>query len=130
MAKKTSGQNPVDEAYLRSLMAGVLSEPPLSPSPSVTGESGGNRETALSDEKEKADDRVNETVKGVPDADDTGRPEVIAEKPSPKRYARHWPTSSVNFSHPINAKAGKGCISTRNCTRKYQSSWALPENGS
>lgn len=39
MAKKTSGQNPVDEAYLRSLMAGVPSEPPLSPSPSVTGES-------------------------------------------------------------------------------------------
>lgn len=28
MAKKTSGQNPVDEAYLRSLMAGVPSEPP------------------------------------------------------------------------------------------------------
>ena len=26
MAKKTSGQNPVDEAYLRSLMAGVPSE--------------------------------------------------------------------------------------------------------
>ena len=26
MAKKTSGQNPVDEAYLRSLMAGVPSD--------------------------------------------------------------------------------------------------------
>lgn len=37
MAKKTSGQNPVDEVYLRSLMAGVPSEP--SPPPSVTGES-------------------------------------------------------------------------------------------
>ena len=31
MAKKTSGQNLVDEAYLRSLMAGVPSEPALSP---------------------------------------------------------------------------------------------------
>ena len=31
MAKKTSGQNPVDEAYLRSLMAGVPSESSLSP---------------------------------------------------------------------------------------------------
>lgn len=61
MAKKTSGQNPVDEAYLRSLMAGVPSEP--SPPPSVTGESGKNRETALSDEKGKADNGVNETVR-------------------------------------------------------------------
>lgn len=78
MAKKTNGQNTVDEAYLRSLMAGVPSEPSLSPASSLTGENGENRETALSDEKEKADDRVNETVKGVPDADDTGCPEVIA----------------------------------------------------
>lgn len=40
MAKKTNGQNPVDEAYLRSLMAGVPSEPSLSPASSLTG---GNR---------------------------------------------------------------------------------------
>lgn len=53
MAKKTSGQNLVDEAYLRSLMAGVPSEPALSPAPSVTGESGENRETILSGEKKK-----------------------------------------------------------------------------
>lgn len=84
MAKKTSGQNPVDEAYLRSLMAGVPSEPPLSPSPSVTGESDENRETALSGEKGKADNNVNETVRCVPDVDDTDCPEVIAVKPSPK----------------------------------------------
>lgn len=83
MAKKTSGQNPVDEAYLRSLMAAVPSEPSLSPASSLTGENGKNRETALSDEKGKADDGVNETVRDVPDADDTGWPEVI-EKPSPK----------------------------------------------
>ena len=84
MAKKTSGQNPVDEAYLRSLMAGVPSEPPLSPSPSVTGESDENRETALSGEKGKADNNVNDTVRCVPDVDDTDCPEVIAVKPSPK----------------------------------------------
>lgn len=89
MAKKTSGQNPVDEAYLRSLMAGVPSELSLSPTSSLTGESGENRETALSDEKGKADDRVNETVKGVSATDDTGFSEVVTEKPSPKRYARH-----------------------------------------
>ena len=35
MAKKTNGQNPVDEAYLRSLMAGVPSEPSLSPASSL-----------------------------------------------------------------------------------------------
>lgn len=40
MAKKTSGQNPVDEAYLRSLMAGVPSEPPLSSVPSTGGGNG------------------------------------------------------------------------------------------
>ena len=51
MAKKTSGQNPVDEAYLRSLMAGVPSEPPLSSVPSTGGGNGENRETALSDDK-------------------------------------------------------------------------------
>lgn len=84
MAKKTSGQNPVDEAYLRSLMAGVPSEPTLSPPLSVTGESDENRETALSGEKGKADNNVNETVRCVPDADDTDCPEVIAVKPSPK----------------------------------------------
>ena len=52
MAKKTSGQNLVDEAYLRSLMAGVPSNLPYL-RPSVTGESGENRETILSGEKKK-----------------------------------------------------------------------------
>lgn len=46
MAKKTSGQNPVDEAYLRSLMAGVPSEPPLSSVPSA-GEDNGKIEKPL-----------------------------------------------------------------------------------
>lgn len=129
MAKKTNGQNPVDEAYLRSLMAGVPSEPSLSPSPSVTGESDENRETALFDEKGKADNGVNETVRGVPDVDDTGCSEAIGENRHRKRHARHWPTSSADSLHPINAKAGKGYISTRNCTRKYRLLSGLRENG-
>lgn len=92
MAKKTSGQNPVDEAYLRSLMAGVPSEPALSPLPSVTGGNSGKKENALSDEKEKednsvkerSDNGVNEAVRDVSSADDTGYPETGTEKPSPK----------------------------------------------
>ena len=47
MAKKTSRQNPVDEAYLRSLMAGVPSEPALSPVLSVTGETCGKKRKRL-----------------------------------------------------------------------------------
>ena len=97
MAKKTSGQNPVDEAYLRSLMAGVPSEPALSPLPSVTGGNSGKKENALSDEKEKedngvketgnngvkerADNGVNETERNISGADDTGYPEAETEKP-------------------------------------------------
>ena len=84
MAKKTGGKNPVDEAYLRSLMAGGLSEPPSSPAPSITGESGGNRATALSDEKGKADNNVNGTVRDISGADDIGCSELVTDKPSPK----------------------------------------------
>ena len=84
MAKKTSGQNPVDEAYLRSLMAGGPSEPLSSPAPSITGESGGNRATALSDEKGKADNNVNGTVRDISGADDIGCSELVTDKPSPK----------------------------------------------
>ncbi|SEL14546.1 DUF3408 domain-containing protein [Bacteroides thetaiotaomicron] len=43
MAKKTSEQNPVDEAYLRSLMAG---SPPERVTPSVPQEGETDRETA------------------------------------------------------------------------------------
>ena len=84
MAKKTSGQNPVDEAYLRSLMAGVPSEPALSLAPSVIGESGENRETVLSGEKGKPDDSVNETVSNVSGADNTDCLEVVTDRPPPK----------------------------------------------
>lgn len=92
MAKKTSRQNPVDEAYLRSLMAGVPSEPALSPGPSVTGETCGKRENTLSDEKgktvnsvdETAVNDVNETVQDISGADDTNCSEVVTDRPSPK----------------------------------------------
>ena len=80
MAKKTSGQNPVDEAYLRSLMAGVPSETPLSSAPSTGGGNGEKRETVLSDEKGKADENANETVRDVSSADDTGRQGVYIDK--------------------------------------------------
>lgn len=43
MAKKTSGQNPVDEAYLRSLMAGSL---PEKVTPSIPPKEETDRETA------------------------------------------------------------------------------------
>ena len=108
MAKKTSGQNPVDEAYLRSLMAGVPSEPPLSPSPSLTGENGENRETALSDEKGKADDRVHETVKNVSVTDDTGCPEAIAEKPSPKTIRTALADFIRRFLTPYKCEGRQG----------------------
>ncbi|MDC2164113.1 DUF3408 domain-containing protein [Bacteroides thetaiotaomicron] len=84
MAKKTSRQNPVDEAYLRSLMAGVPSETPLSSAPSTSGGDGEKRETTLSDEKRKADDNADETVRDVSGTDDTGCSETVTEKPSPK----------------------------------------------
>lgn len=110
MAKKTSGQNLVDEAYLRSLMAGVPSEPALSPAPSVTGESGENRETILSGEKRKPDDSVNETAGNISGADNTGCPEVATDSRLLKRYVWYWPTLSVSSLHPINVMADRGCI--------------------
>lgn len=84
MAKKTNGQNPVDEAYLRSLMAGVPSEPPFSPVTEGAGENSGQKETALSDEKGKADDNANGTVRDISGADNTDCSEVVTDKPSPK----------------------------------------------
>ena len=88
MAKKTNGQNPVDEAYLRSLMAGVPSEPSLSPASSLTGENGENRETALSDE--------------------TGRPEAIAEKPSPKTIRTALADFIRRFLTPYKCEGRQG----------------------
>ena len=108
MAKKTSGQNPVDEAYLRSLMAGVPSEPPLSSVPSTGGGNGENRETALSGEKGKADNNVNETVRCVPDVDDTDCPEVIAVKPSPKTIRTALADFIRRFLTPYKCEGRQG----------------------
>ena len=118
MAKKTSGQNPVDEAYLRSLMAGVPSELSLSPTSSLTGESGENRETALSDEKGKADDRVNETVKGVSAMDDTGFSEVVTEKPSSKTIRTALADFIRKFLTPYKCEGRQGVYIDKELHRK------------
>lgn len=111
MAKKTSGQNPVDEAYLRSLMAGVPSETPLSSAPSASGGNGEKRETVLSDEKGKADDNANETVRdvsGADDTDDTGCPETVTEKPSPKTIRTALADFIRRFLTPYKCEGRQG----------------------
>ena len=94
MAKKTGGQNPVDEEYLRSLMAGGPSEPPSSPAPSITGESGGNRVTALSDEKGKADN--------------TDCSELVTDKPSPKTVRTALADFIRKFLTPYKCEGRQG----------------------
>ena len=108
MAKKTGGQNPVDEAYLRSLMAGGPSEPLSSPAPSITGESGGNRATALSDEKGKADNNVNGTVRDISGADDIGCSELVTDKPSPKTIRTTLADFIRKFLTPYKCEGRQG----------------------
>ena len=108
MAKKTSGQNSVDEAYLRSLMAGVPSEPPFSPASSAAGEGGEKRETALPGEKRKADDNVNEAARGVSGADDAGCSEVTTEKSSPKTIRTALADFIRNFLTPYKCEGRQG----------------------
>ena len=108
MAKKTSGQNPVDEAYLRSLMAGVPSEPPLSSVPSTGGGNGENRETALSDEKGKADGTANETVRDVSYAGGADRSEVVTEKTSPKTIRTALADFIRRFLTPYKCEGRQG----------------------
>ena len=108
MAKKTSGQNPVDEAYLRSLMAGVPSEPPLSSVPSTGGGNGENRETALPNEKGKADDIVNETVRDISGVDDTNCSEVVTDRPSPKTIRTALADFIRKFLTPYKCEGRQG----------------------
>lgn len=108
MAKKSSGQNPVDEAYLRSLMAGVPSESPLSSAPSDGGDNGKNRETSLSEEKGKADDSANETVRDISDAGDTGRSETVTEKSSPKTIRTALADFIRKFLTPYKCEGRQG----------------------
>ena len=108
MAKKTSGQNPVDEAYLRSLMAGVTSEPALSPAPSSGGDNGKNKDTALSDEKGKADESVNETVSGISGSDDADCSETVTEKPSPKTFRTALADFICKFLTPYKCEGRQG----------------------
>ena len=100
MAKKTGGQNSVDEAYLRSLMAGGPSEPPSSPAPSITGESGGNRATALSDEKG--------TVRDISGADDADCMELVTDKPSPKTIRTALADFIRKFLTPYKCEGRQG----------------------
>lgn len=116
MAKKTSRQNPVDEAYLRSLMAGVPSEPALSPVLSVTGETRGKRENALSDEKGKTVNDVNETVdngtneivRDISGADDTNCSEVVTDRPSPKTIRTTLADFIRKFLTPYKCEGRQG----------------------
>ena len=108
MAKKTSGQNLVDEAYLRSLMAGVPSEPPLSSVPSTDGCNGENRETALPNEKGKADDIVNETVRDISGVDDTNFSEVVTDRPSPKTIRTALADFIRKFLTPYKCEGRQG----------------------
>lgn len=108
MAKKTSGQNPVDEAYLRSLMAGVPSESPLSSVPSTGGGNGENRETTLSDEKGKAADSANETVRDVSGVDDTCHSETVTEKLSPKTIRTALADYIRKFLTPYKCEGRQG----------------------
>ncbi|WP_270411799.1 DUF3408 domain-containing protein [Bacteroides eggerthii] len=118
MAKKTSGQNPVDEAYLRSLMAGAPSESALSPVPSFTGESGGKKETVLSGEKRKPDGSVDETAGSVSDVDNTGCLEVVAERPSPKTV-RTVPADFIRkFLTPYKCEGRQGVYIDKELHRK------------
>ena len=108
MAKKTSGQNPVDEAYLRSLMAGVPSETPLSSASSASGGDGEKRETTLSDEKGKADNNVNGTVKDISGADDIGCSELVTDKPSPKTIRTTLADFIRKFLTPYKCEGRQG----------------------
>ena len=51
---------------------------------------------------------MNETVKGVPDADDTGCPEVIAEKPSPKTIRTALADFIRRFLTPYKCEGRQG----------------------
>ena len=117
MAKKTSGQNPVDEAYLRSLMAGVPIEPPLSSAPSTGGGNGENRETALSEEKGKADDIVNKTVSGISGSDDAGC-SAVTEKPSPKTIRTALADFIRKFLTPYKCEGRQGVYIDKELHRK------------
>ena len=83
MAKKTSGQNPVDEAYLRSLMAG---SPPEKVTPSIPPKEETDRETA---EKAKTESEAEEMPEKdrIPNVESrTGR--IYEEIPHPLQMRR------------------------------------------
>lgn len=98
MAKKASGQNAVDEAYLRSLMAGVPSEPSLSSASEKEGKE-------LSDEKEQTENTMNEIGKNISGADDTDRG---MEKPSVKTMRTALTDFVRRFLTPYKCEGRQG----------------------
>lgn len=98
MAKKASGQNAVDEAYLRSLMAGVPSEPALSSASEKEGK-------GLSDEKEQTENTMNEIGKNISGADDTDRG---MEKPSAKTMRTALTDFVRRFLTPYKCEGRQG----------------------
>ena len=104
MAKKTSGQNPVDEAYLRSLMAGVPSEPqpaevmakiekPLYPM---------RKEKRMALQMKQSGMFPMQVVPTVR--------KWLRKKRHRKRFARLWLTLYADSSPLINVKADRGYI--------------------
>lgn len=105
MTKKASGQNPVDEAYLRSLMAGVSPEP--AESPSVTMGTG-NEKNGVSGEKKNMDSCVNETMGDIPEADNTFHTGTVMEKPSPRTIRTALADFTRRFLTPYKCEGRQG----------------------
>ena len=91
MAKKASGQNPVDEAYLRSLMAGVPPESAESPSATMN-----------------TDSCVNEPMGDIPEADNTRHTGTVMEKPSPKTIRTALADFIRRFLTPYKCEGRQG----------------------
>ena len=74
----------------------------------ITGESGRNRATALSDEKGKADNNVNGTVRDISGADDIGCSELATDKPSPKTIRTALADFIRKFLTPYKCEGRQG----------------------
>ena len=105
MAKKASGQNPVDEAYLRSLMAGV--PPESAESPSATMDTGNGR-NGVPGEKKYTDSCVNEPMGDIPEADNTRHTGTVMEKPSPKTIRTALADFIRRFLTPYKCEGRQG----------------------
>lgn len=95
MAKKTTGENPVDEAYLRSLMAGTPVEPPVVPLPKT------------------------ETVHIAPDETETlTEADSMDEKPVPKSLKTALTDFIRRFLTPYKCESRQGVYIDRELHQK------------